>query len=194
MSSDPTDTRSRILEAARQLLEAGQGSGVKMSDIAKAAGISRQAVYLHFPTRAELLIEATRYIDEKNDVEARLEPSRAAKSGVERLDAFIDVWGNYIPEIHACATALIAMQDTDEAAKLAWADRLAAIRDGFEAAVVALENDGVLSAHYTTVQATDLLCALISVESWEHLIRRCGWSQGEFIDQMKHAARTLLVA
>ncbi|MBT7717936.1 MAG: helix-turn-helix transcriptional regulator, partial [Halieaceae bacterium] len=27
-----------------------------MSDIAKQTGISRQAVYLHFPTRAELLI------------------------------------------------------------------------------------------------------------------------------------------
>jgi AcrR family transcriptional regulator len=43
-----------------------------MSDIAKAAGLSRQAVYLHFPNRAELLISATKHLDEKVDRRAAL--------------------------------------------------------------------------------------------------------------------------
>ena len=63
MSSDNPETRSRILKAALTLLEASQGKGVRMTDIAKRAGITRQALYLHFSTRAELLIATTHYLD-----------------------------------------------------------------------------------------------------------------------------------
>ena len=118
MSSNNIETRTRILDAAWKLLETGQGSGVRMSDIAKTAGISRQAVYLHFPTRAELLIATTRHLDAVKDVDARLMASRNAATGLERLEAFIEAWGNYIPEIHGVAKALLAMKDTDEAASL----------------------------------------------------------------------------
>ena len=89
MSRDINETRNRILNAAWKLLEAGQGSGVRMSDIAKTAGISRQAVYLHFPTRAELLTATTRYLDEINNADERLMASRNAATGLERLEAFI---------------------------------------------------------------------------------------------------------
>ena len=130
MSSDNSETRDRILDAAWTLLEERAGSGVRMSDIARQAGISRQAVYLHFPTRAELLVALTRHIDRVKDTDKRLEASRSAAGGLERLDAFIDAWGNYIPEIHGVARALIAMKDTDEAAAAAWDDRMQAVRHG----------------------------------------------------------------
>ena len=59
MSSENIETRSRILDATVNMLEEHGGVGVRMGDIAKAAGISRQAVYLHFASRAELLVAAT---------------------------------------------------------------------------------------------------------------------------------------
>jgi AcrR family transcriptional regulator len=193
MSSGNPDTRTRILESAWKLLESGSGSEVRMSDIAKDAGISRQALYLHFPKRADLLVAATRYVDEVNDVEARLESSRAAASGVDRLDAYIDAWGNYIPLIYGIAKALISMQDEDEAARLAWADRLHAVREGFEAAVEALEKDGALSPDFSPKQAADLLWTMVSVESWEHLTMDCSWSQADYVDAMKTLARRTLL-
>ena len=97
MSRSLSATRQRILTAVWELMEAQQGKGVRMKDIALRAGISRQAVYLHFPSRAELLIATTRYIDEVKKVEARFEESRTAETGRERLDAFIHGWCNYIP-------------------------------------------------------------------------------------------------
>ena len=81
MSSENSETRTRILKAAWTLLEASRGRGVKMGDIASAAGVSRQAVYLHFATRADLLIATTHYVDEVNDVAGRLVASRTAASG-----------------------------------------------------------------------------------------------------------------
>ncbi len=142
MSSHNPETRNRILNAAWTLLEANQGTDVRMTDIAKQAGISRQALYLHFSKRSELLITTTRYIDEVKDVETRLAPSRTAETGIERLDAFIDAWGNYIPEIYGVAKALLAMKESDEAAALAWNDRMQAVRHGCEAAIAALARTG----------------------------------------------------
>lgn len=193
MSSDNVDTRTRILNATWQLLEADEGRGVRMSDIARQAGISRQAVYLHFPTRSELLIATTRYLDDIKGIDQRLAASRATTNGVERLNAFIDAWGNYIPEIHAIAKALLAMKDTDEAAALAWDDRMRAVRHGCEAAVEAIVRDGRLSREISAGQASDILWVMLSVRNWEQLTAQCGLSQIQYIDTMKHIARHSLL-
>jgi len=193
MSSSNPDTRSRILDAAWALLEAGHGRGVRMGDIAKAAGISRQAVYLHFRTRADLLIATTRHIDEVMNVDARLAASRNAASGLARLEAFVEAWGNYIPDVYGVAKALLVLKETDEAAGLAWEDRMAAVRDGCHAAVKALKSDETLAPDYSVREATDILGALLSVQTWERLIRECGWSQRHYINTMKKIARKALV-
>lgn len=193
MSSEKPTTRTRILEAAWRLLEAGQAEGVRMADIAREAGISRQAVYLHFPTRAELLVATTRYLDEVKDVDKRLAASRSATTGVERLSAFIEAWGNYIPEIYGMAKALLAMENTDEEAAAAWSDRMQAVRQGCEAAVRALARDSTLTPDRSVEEATDLLWTLLSVRNWEQLVQDCGWSQGQYLETMQELARRSLV-
>lgn len=193
MSRENTETRINILKAALHLLEAGEGKGVRMTDIAKQAGISRQAVYLHFSTRAELLIATTHYVDELKGVDKRLIPSRTAQSGIGRLDAYIDAWGNYIPEIYSIAKALLAMSDTDEAAAKAWDDRMLAVRQGCEAAINALNDDKVLSPNYSPRDATDILWSMLSVRNWEQLTVQCNWSQKKYVKTLKSLARSTLV-
>jgi AcrR family transcriptional regulator len=194
MSRETDETRRRILNAAWKLLEESQGQGIRMSDIAKAAGLSRQAVYLHFPTRADLLVATTRHLDEVKEVDARLLDSRKAATGLDRLEAFIEAWGSYIPEVYGVAKALLAMQDSDEAARIAWADRMAAVRDGCRAAVEALKKDGRLSPDHSTREATDILWSLLSVQTWEQLTFACGWSQRRYVEKMKELAKKALVA
>jgi len=194
MSSNEPDTRSRILKATLALLEESSKNETRMSDIARRAGLSRQAVYLHFPNRAELLIAATRHLDKISDIDARLAKSRGAKTGLERLDAFIEAWGNYIPEIHGVGQALMAMKSTDTAAALAWDNRMQAVRQGCVAAVDALERDRVLSIDFTPDQAADILWALLSVRNWEQLTAECGWSQAKYIGSIKKLARRALTS
>ena len=193
MSSEKIDTRTRILVAALGLLVDGKGSLVRMADIAKRAGISRQAVYLHFTTRADLLIAATKHVDDIKNIDGKLARSRKAKTGVERLDAFIDAWGNYIPEIYNIARALIAMSDADVEAAEAWENRTKAVREGCEAAVTALKLDGTLSPDYSISQATDVLWMLLSVQNWEQLTKESGWSQKRYIKEMKLITRKTLI-
>ena len=192
MSSEQNTTKTRILETTWKLLESG-GRGVRMSDIAKAAGISRQALYLHFPNRAELLVATTRHVDTVKDVDARLRRSRSASSGIERLHAFIEAWSGYIPEIHGLSVALRAMRASDQAAADAWDDRMQAVRHGCAAAVRAVAEDRVLNPNLTEETATDLLWTLLSVENWEHLIQECGWSQKTYEQSIKDVAEASLL-
>ncbi len=189
MSSNNPETRSRILKASLDLLESSKGAGVRMTDIAKRAGITRQALYLHFSTRAELLIATTYYLDELKGGDERLAPSRSVASGAERLDAFIEAWGNYIPEIYGIARALLAMKDTDEAAAKAWNDRMCDMRQGCEAAILALKSDNMLSPDHSPEQATDILWTLLSVRNWEQLTIECGWSREKYIATIKSLAK-----
>ncbi len=194
MSSDAPETRERILKSTLILLEAGRGAVVRMTDIAKRAGITRQALYLHFSSRAELLIAVTHYVEEKHGSDERLAPSRKAKTGVERLDAYIDAWGSFLPEIHGIAKALIVMSESDDAAAIAWKDRMKAMRHGCEAAIHALSKDKRLSRLHSRDQATDLLWTLLSVQNWEQLIFECGWSHQEYCQRMKALTRRLFVS
>lgn len=193
MSSQIIDTRTRILEATVRMLEEQGGRGVRMGDIAKAAGISRQAVYLHFPSRTELLVAATRHLDEVLDIDRRLAPSRAAKTGTERLALFIECWGNYIPAIYGVSKALLLTQSTDEAAATAWKDRMLAMRDGCRAAIEALHSDGTLAPGWTPKKATDVLWTMLLVPNWENLVEECGWSSKEYVRWMKFAAEQTFV-
>lgn len=192
MSSDPQNTRTRILTAALKLLEGGEKT--RMTDIARAAGISRQALYLHFETRADLLIAVTRHVDERNNSDDLLAASRSAETGVARLDAYIEAWGGYIPVVYKVAKPIMAMAETDEAARAAWDERMAAMRHGCAAAVEALERDGRLRSEFDTETATDILWAQLSVPTWIALTEGCGWSQAEYITRQKLIAKRLLVA
>src|SRR5689334_12274417 len=130
MSSTESQTRERILKETWRLMEERHGQGVRMADIARAVGISRQAVYLHFPTRTDLLVATARYVDQIRGLEERLEPLRTEQNSLEMLDGYIDFWGNYIPENYGLAKALLSVRDTDEAANAAWNDRMESLRSG----------------------------------------------------------------
>ena len=188
MSSKNIDTHTRILMNTVRMLEEFGGRGVRMGDIAKGAGVSRQAVYLHFASRTELLVAATRYLDKTLDLDRRLAPSRAATSGAERLALYIDCWGNYIPEIYGVAKALMLARDSDEAAAAAWSDRMHAMRDGCSAAIEALHSEGNLAPQWTPKRATDALWTMLLVPNWENLTIECGWSTRQYVRWMKTVA------
>jgi len=183
-----TQTRDRILATTADLLARPDPHKVLMADIASAAGLSRQAVYLHFKTRADLLIATARFIDEQEDLRARLRPSREAKTGRDRLAAYIEFWGQYLPRIEGVASAILKLQHEDDAAAAAWADRMMAMREGCEMAISALQADGDLRSTWTRATGTDALTAMLSCENWLQLVHENGWSESEYIERMQEQA------
>jgi AcrR family transcriptional regulator len=57
VESKRAEARQRLVEAAVGLVEQGGWREVQMSAVAAAAGLSTGAVYLHFPSKTQLLIE-----------------------------------------------------------------------------------------------------------------------------------------
>ena len=165
-----------------------------MSDIAKRAGISRQALYLHFPNRAELLVATARYLDEVHAIGAVFDDNMNGKTGAALLTGFIETWGNYIPKIYGVGKALMAMKDTDDAARAAWDDRMNAVRGLCDSTVQSLNEQGALADDLDSKAASDLLWTLTSVRNWEQLVQDCGWSQSQYLEHLNRAALRLLTA
>tara|TARA_R110002051_G_scaffold129376_3_gene203092 strand:- start:3005 stop:3247 length:243 start_codon:yes stop_codon:yes gene_type:complete len=67
------------------------------------------------------------------------------------------------------------------------------MREGCEAAIIALKNDGGLSHLYQVDEATDILWTILAVRNWEQLTITCGWSQEKYIESMKVMTQQLFV-
>jgi AcrR family transcriptional regulator len=185
MAKKRIDTRARILEATWRLLEQHRGQGVQMRDIAEAVGISRQALYLHFPSRAELMIATIHYVDEVKGLYERLNQLNVATTGIALLEASIDVWGNYIPEIYGLAKVFLSTRDMDEAMAAAWNDSMSCLRDVCREIVEMLERERLLTPGWSRDDAIDMLWTMLSIHNWEHLTIDCGWSTPQYITWMK---------
>jgi len=185
MSSGDPKTRNRILGATWRLMVGRNGQGVRMRDVAEEAGVSRQAVYDHFGSRAELMVATARYGDDVRGLEERLGLYRAASSGVERLEAFVEFWGNYVPEIHGIARALLAARETDKAVAAAWDDRMRVVQEACSDIVGRLQRDGVLAPGWSLDEAGEMLWTMLSIGNWENLTLERGWPVSLYVDRMK---------
>jgi len=193
MSSDESETRTRILEATWRLMEERNGQGVRMRDVAEAAGVSRQAVYLHFGSRTELMVATARYGDEVRGHDERLRCYRAATAGVERLEAFVEFWGDYIPEIYGIARALLAARETDQAVAAAWDDRMGVVREACRDIIERLHRDGTLAPGWSLDEAADLLWTMLSIRNWESLTVERGWSTDRYVGRMQDLTKRAFV-
>lgn len=179
-SKSSETTKTRILNATWKLLKT-EGASARMADVAKEAGVSRQAVYLHFPSRAELLIATTRYIDEVEDVAGQLESVFGHAAGRDQLEAFVNAWGNYIPVVYGGAKSLLALKDTDADAAAAWDDRMTGLYGACAKIVATLASSGELADDLSRPEATNLMWAIVSVRQWELLRLERKMSQKKYL-------------
>src|ERR687898_1655809 len=174
-------------------MEERNGQGVRMSDVAGAAGVSRQAVYDHFGSRADLMVATVRHGDEVLGLDGRLRHYRAATGGTERLEAFVEFWGNYVPEIHGIARAMLAARETDEAVAAAWDDRMGVVQEACKDIVGRLERDGVLVPGWSVNEAGEMLWSMLSIGTWENLTLERGWPVDLYVDRMKEVTKRTFV-
>ncbi|WP_068924141.1 TetR/AcrR family transcriptional regulator [Planobispora rosea] len=163
-----SSTRLRILGAAQRLI-AGRGTGFTMADVARESGVSRQAVYLHFASRASLFMAVVRHMDDTDGIRPRCERALAAPDPVEALRAFLRAWLRYADRIRPVASALLASRHDDSDTAAAWEDRMDELRTGFLAATRRLRASGLLRPGLDPETAADLAWAMTSVPVWEQL-------------------------
>lgn len=167
-------TRAEILDAAWALISQ-KGAEVSIAEIARAAGISRQSVYLHFGTRGGLLMALVQRADERFSIREKLFACFEISDPQDRLRGAIRVWLDFVPEILPVARDLIRLRDTDAEAAAAWEDRMADLRSWLGQLAASLDRDGALAGGWSVSEAADYLWAATSVQSWSLLVSDCRW-------------------
>lgn len=196
MSSNKSDaTHERLLDTALQLLVEGGYHQVGMDEIARAAGVSRQAVYQgHFRSKAELLLAMVRRENERVDIPGRISRIREAGSGVEALEYAVEAIMSIERDIHAVARVFEAARIEDPAFEEAWQDQMGQRRALWARAVVQrLAAEGRLAEGWTLDEAADLLWATTSGWTYQALVVERGWSLERCIDLLKQLLRGAFV-
>ncbi len=180
MSSKRAATRAKILSAARELIETGHYN-VGLGEIGRRAGVSRQAVYLHFASRAELLTALTSWIEEEADLRGMLATVNSAPSGVDALARLLDASALFEPQIQQMVQATMRMQDDPTVAELS-SERMRYRFAGMRQVVARIESDGRLVPGWDVDTATAFVWTLTAPSSFDLLVHEHGWSPRQWAD------------
>jgi AcrR family transcriptional regulator len=174
MSTKAERTRGVILDAAWKLIRERGSATVRMEDVAGGAGITRQALYLHFPSRTQLLLTLVDYLSDQAGAKELFGAIQQAPTPRAKLEAAVHASVQYAPRIHEVATALDVARHSDEAAAAAWSDRMKGRRRGIRKAVIDLESE--LREGWTVTEAVDAIWTLISPRGYADLVIERGWA------------------
>jgi AcrR family transcriptional regulator len=176
------ETRAAILNATWSLIAKKKRLDVSQTEIAAAAGVSRQTVYLAFGNRAGLLTAMARNKDLQSDHVARLgRISHADTVRSEDLLRYVEVWLDYLPLIYPVGILLDAAALTDAEAASAWDDRMkSALLAGLKRILRQLSKDGHVVPGLKPDRAAEQVWSLIHPTAWRQLVVGCGWSPEEF--------------
>lgn len=174
-------TRAHILEAARALFEDRGYYGAGLGAIAKMAGVSRQAIYLHFSSKAELLTALHMHIF-ATDVAPFLErhPITQEMAALDALDAIIAVdveVASRVWRIHEALTVARRQYPEVEATlRPREAERYEELLDVGRR----LEQEGELPLDIDVAMFADMLWGLMNIGTYMNLVNERSWSLDQY--------------
>ena len=193
MSSGRRDTRIAILDSARALFEEQGYFGAGLEAVAKKAGVSRQAIYLHFASKGELLTELHLRIYE-TDVVPALErnPIWTQPTALDALDATIAVDVEVASKVCLIHEALVVARrhfpEVDETLRPREEDRYQElVRLGRW-----LEKEHHLPPGMEVGTFADMLWGLNSLGTFQNLVIERGWSHDRYAGWVRETIRLQL--
>jgi AcrR family transcriptional regulator len=180
-SNGKSETRTQILEAARAMFEELGYYGAGLGAVAKKAGVSRQAIYLHFPSKAELLTALHLHIF-ASDVVPVLErhPLTDEMTALEALDATIAIDVVVVSKVwrihEALTTARRQHPEVEETLRPREEDRYGQLLGLGRR----LEREGELPRKIRPGAFADMLWGLVSVGTYTSLVTERGWSLDQY--------------
>jgi AcrR family transcriptional regulator len=180
------ESRRRVLDAAHELLVSAGFAGMRLADVAEAAGVSVETVYKQFRNKGGLLkaVYDVRLAGDDDPVPLGERPEYLAM--IEEQDPARKIrlyagLGRRISERAGPLTIRVlecrgAHPEVEEFARTIEAERLF----GATAFVGHLDQSGVLRPDLDADRARDELWVLISPEVWAQLVQRRGWTNDQY--------------
>jgi AcrR family transcriptional regulator len=172
-----------VLSTARRLLEEGGFDALTMGAVAERAGVTRRAVYLHFPSRADLVSALFDYVADAEGLERSLARVWNAPDGAAALDEWAQHVARYHPRLLAVDRAVALESDRDPDAATHRRRVMRAKLQTCRRLMGRLADEGRLRAGWTVEDAADMLFYLDSGELVGGLLRERRWSRRRFVDR-----------
>jgi AcrR family transcriptional regulator len=185
--------RTSILDAARGLFENEDFIAVTLEAVAREAGVSRQAVYVNFGSRAGLLVALVNHVDETGGLGAKITKVLESPTAIGALEALVDLRARYTPSIYRLATMVDAARRFDADAEASWQDRMQLRYTHSLAVAQRLGAEGALVPGWTASDAADLIWSLTSIRTYEDLVIDRGWSVNRYRQRIKAILVGMLV-
>lgn len=161
--------------------------------MAAKAGVSRQAIYLHFGDRTGLLLAIVRHMDETLDLGSKLAHVRAAQDGAELLERAMRLNTRFWSAVFPVARILEAAQNDDPALGSAWRDRMKFRQQSFLGMTEQIASLGDLSSAWDINEAAAVLYATAYLDTWRELTLHLGWTEDEYVAAMTRLLRQALL-
>ncbi len=172
--------KKKILQAALRLIKQRGGADVTMAQIARAARMSRQAVYLHFKDRGDLLVALARYTDEQRGLNAEIQHIHDAATGIEAMRRMVSLQARSNPTVWPIARLFEAVRRSDPEVEKPWHDRLQHRLAGCRQIMQRVKDERRLLPSVPVDVAADLMWTLTSLRMWEDLVLLRGWSAKKY--------------
>jgi AcrR family transcriptional regulator len=174
-------TRTQILEAARAMFEELGYYGAGLGAVAKKAGVSRQAIYLHFQSKADLLTALHMHIF-ATDVVPVLErhPITDETTGLDVLDATIAVDAEVAARVWRVHEALTMARRQHPEVEETLRPRENERYDDLLSLGRRLERDGALPPDVPVGLFADMLWGLLNIGTYKNLVIERSWSLDQY--------------
>ena len=107
-------TKALILTTAQRLFDEQGYDATSLRQIAEAVGMTKAAVYYHYPAKEHLLLELTRpLLDAMSDMVARLRSDGEAGDSRAALASYLDLFVDHLPVVHLMASEPATMNHPD---------------------------------------------------------------------------------
>jgi AcrR family transcriptional regulator len=165
-----------------------------MSALARAAGISRQALYLHFPDRTQLLLALVAHAGEQEQLRAGVDAITQAPDAAAAIRAWADLQAQDRHKLAPVARALADTRHADPSASAAWADRAGYRMHIATSIIERLREEGRLDPSWTTAEAAALLWELNSFHVWDDLVNDAQIASDRYVEIITATALSALGA
>ena len=180
-------TRQRIVAAATALFVRDGFLTTTMATIAAEAGVAVQTLYLSFGSKTAILGSAFDTAiagdDEPVPIMQRewMQELRQNPDGVAALTSFVDTGGAVVERASALYEVIRAAAADPEVAELL-ANNKKERRDGYSAVVDSLSSKPGFTKKLTIAEATGVLYAVQSEETYALLVHEHGWTPRQWHD------------
>ena len=189
---NPAETRRRILDAALDFFQRGEVDA-SMQAITKAAGFSRQTLYLNFADRGAFYVAVVERAGERFHFSEEYVKVERAPNGVAALVAMVDMQARICRLIKPIAYALNILRNKDGAVEKASQKQVDGRIAACEAIVARLVAEGRLRRDITAKAAADILWLMTSFHTWDDLVNTRKWTTTQYKDFLKRALITALI-